>query len=562
MTTEAGAWAARAPARTDDDDDMDIVASRTVRDLWEEAARTHRDRTFLVEEDRAGRVRELTYGESAARIAQTAHLFRSLGVRRGDAVAVHLGNGAELLECLFGLASIGAVTVPLHPRSTADECRRTIERVAARLVVAEPGVRPAAGYGDGRRVLLARTWTGDPGDPGARPGGEDGADGDGGTLDYARARDAQPTTLPEDDATSPEDVACIVFTSGSTAVAKGVELTHANLLFSGRYVTWQAALTPADRLATTMPACHVNFLLNALLPVVTAGAALVSIETYSASRFWSQVRRHDATVVQAIAMIVRTLLLQPPTPGDRDHRVREVLYYLPITDEQKQTFERRFGARVLNSYGTSETLVGVLTDPPTGERRWPSVGRVGPGYQARVVTDDGREAAPGEPGEIQVRGVPGRTLMRGYAGDPEATAAVLDPDGWFRTGDIGTVDADGWFFFLDRRSAFIKRAGENVSPAEVEAVLQQHPEVAEASVVGRPHPVLDEVVTAVVVPVPGARPTADELRRFCADRLADFKVPASVEVVDRLPRTPTYKIARHDLSVRPPGRVAPTQIGR
>jgi crotonobetaine/carnitine-CoA ligase len=503
-----------------------------VRDLWEERARTHGDREALVAEDRAGRVTTLTYSAALHRFRQAAHLFHDLGVRRGDMVAAHLGNGVELLECLFGLAAIGAVLVPLHPGLTGEECRRLLDRVDARLVVAEPATRPDGGYGDGRRVLLARSGT---------------------AAGWEAARGTRPTT-PLDVAVDPLDVACVVFTSGSTAEPKGVELTHANLLFSGGFVTWQAALTATDRLATTMPACHVNFLLNALMPAVHAGAALVMIERYSARRFWSQVRRHDATVVQAIAMILRTLLLQPPDPHERAHRVREVLYYLPVPDAQKIAFEQRYGVRLLNSYGTSETLVGVLTDPPVGERRWPSVGRVGPGYRARVVTADGRTAAPGEAGEIQVHGVPGVSLMRGYLHDPAATAAVLDADGWFRTGDIGHVDADGWFYFHDRRSAYIKRGGENVSPAEVEAVIAGHPAVAEVAVTGVPDPVHDEAVAAWVVPLPGASLTAEDVRRHAAAHLAGFKVPSTVAVVDRLPRTATYKVAHPDLSSRPPGR--------
>lgn len=508
------------------------MVSRTVRDLWEERARTHGDRPALVTQDRDGRVGTLTYREALHRYRQAAHLFHDLGVRRGDMVATHLGNCPELLECLFGLVAIGAVLVPMHPGLTGEECRALLDRVDARLVIAEPATRPLGGYGDGRRVLLART-----------------PDGTG----WETARGARPTT-PLDVAVDPLDVACVVFTSGSTAEPKGVELTHANLLFSGEFITWQAALTSADRLATTMPACHVNFLLNALMPVVHAGATLVMIERYSARRFWSQVRRHDATVVQAIAMILRTLLLQPPDPHEREHRVREVLHYLPVTDAQKVEFEQRYGVRLLNSYGTSETLVGVLTDPPEGERRWPSVGRVGPGYRARIVTDDGRIAAPGEAGEIQVHGVRGVSLMRGYLHDPRATAAVLDADGWFRTGDIGHRDADGWFFFHDRRSAYVKRAGENVSPAEVEAVIATHPAVAEVAVAGVPDPVHDEAVAAWVVPLPGTTLTAQDVRRHCAAHLAGFKVPSTVTVVDRLPRTATYKVARPDLSVRPDGR--------
>jgi crotonobetaine/carnitine-CoA ligase len=365
-----------------------------------------------------------------------------------------------------------------------------------------------------------------------------------GALHFETELESRPDRLAGPPPLSPDDPAMLLFTSGTTAVPKAVLLTHANLVFSGDYVDWQAGIGPDDRLATTMPACHVNFLLNGLMPVLAAGAALVAIEGFHPSTFWQRVRAHRATVVQAIAMMVRTMLLQPETAGDRNEQVREILYYLPITDEQKQRFEQRFGGRILNSYGNSECLVGAITDPPAGERRWPSIGRVGPGYQARIAGPDGRELPPGAEGEIQLRGVPGRTLMKEYYQDPQATAALYDPDGWMHTGDLGHVDADGWFYFHDRMSLLIKRSGENVSPAEVEAVLTGHPQIAEATVVGVPDPIHDQQVKAVVVPVPGATLTAEDVQLYCREHLAGYKVPAVVELVAAVPYTPSFKVAR------------------
>lgn len=501
---------------------------QTLRDLWEELARTRHDHVFLVHEDPDGRVESFTYGQFAARVVRAANLAHALGVQRGERVGVHLNNCPQQLECLFGLALVGAVTVPLHPRNTATECADILRRVGARFVVTEPGVRPDAGYPFGIRELVARAASHHD--------------------SYETARDRQPDELVERVPLSCDDPVGIVFTSGSTAQPKGVVLTHANLLFSGLFVEWQASLTSEDRLLTTMPACHVNFQLNALMPVLTAGATLVAVERYSAHRFWQQVRRHDATVVQSVSTIVRTMLLQPVDPQERDHRVREILYYLPVSDEEKERFEQRFGTRFLNSYGASETLVGVLTDPPVGERRWPSVGQVGPGYEARIAGPDDHAVGAGEQGEIQVRGVPGLSLMLGYFEAPDLTAEAYTADGWFRTGDVGWVDEDGWYFFVDRRTQFIKRGGENVSPSEVEAVLAGHPLVAEAAVIGVPDEVHDEAVKAFVVPVAGAHLTEQEVRRHCARHLARFKVPTQVEIVPGLPHTSTFKVAKSALS--------------
>lgn len=444
-------------------------------------------------------------------------MLRGHGVRRGDAVVLHLPLGAELVRHLLAVAVVGGVAVVQHPASPAPECARAATRVRARLAVCSAdaaeryaGVVPVVG-------------------PDAPGSGAPEADG------------TRADVVP--DPAGAADPVSVVFTSGSTALPKGVVLTHANLLFSGRYVRWQAAMTADDRLLTTMPACHVNFQLNALMPVLAAGATLVVLERYSARRFWHQVRDHRATVVQSIAMIVRTQLCRPVEPGETDHRVREVLYYLPITDDEKRAYEQRFGVRLLNSYGNSECLVGAITDPPAGERRWPSIGLVGPGYEARVADAEGREVPPGEPGEIQLRGEPGVSLMAGYLDDPGATAALYDADGWMRTGDLGYRDADGWFYFLDRRSRVIKRGAENISPAAVEAALAEHPGIAEAAVVGVPDPVYDQAVLAVVVPRPGVALTAQDVREHCARRLPSAAVPTVVRVTDHLPQTPSYKVA-------------------
>lgn len=524
---------------------MDTAREETLGDLWHAQVRRRGGHPFLVAEDAAGAVRTFGYADFDALVASAAAALRRLGVGPGDAVVLHLPLGAELVRHLLAVMVSGAVAVVQDPGSPAPECAHVAQRVRARLAVCTPEAAGRYAGVPGLRVV-------GPVAAGAVGVGAVGAAGAAGAPGTGQLLGAGVTG---------SDTAGVVFTSGSTATPKGVVLTHANLVFSGRFVQWQAALTPADRLLTTMPACHVNFQLNALLPVVAAGATLVVVERYSARRFWHQVQAHRATVVQSIAMIVRTQLCRPVEPGERDHDVREILYYLPLPDAEKLEYERRFGVRLLNSYGTSECLVGAITDPPAGERRWPSVGRVGPGYEARVAGPDGRALPPGEPGEIQLRGEPGVSLMAGYLDDPESTAAAYDADGWMRTGDLGYVDADGWYYFLDRRSRIIKRGAENVSPARVEAVLLAHPGIAQAAVVGVPDAVYDEAVLAVVVPRPGVALTEADVRAHCAAHLPAPAVPGTVQVADRLPRTASYKVATGALSARAAAR-APGTAGR
>ncbi|MDD7368821.1 MAG: crotonobetaine/carnitine-CoA ligase [Berryella intestinalis] len=541
----------------------DIVGNDTLRSLWDRLERDCGDREFLVFQDRWGSERTYTYRAFNREIDRTANLFLSLGVEREERVAVQMRTCPEFIMCLFGLAKIGAVMVPMNEQYLADEVAYALERTGATFAVAEGAF--AGIYRDlcdrraiaPERVLIARRG-GDGCEGGVRtcesgplsacgqsfPG--DGACGDvgDGFSDFDCARAAQPAELGEVSPLSSDDVAEIMFTSGTTARPKGVVLTHANMLFSGVYGAWEVSLGSQDRLLTTMPACHSNFQLAALTPVLAAGATLIVVERYSARRFWSQIRGYRATVTQCVAMMLRTLLLQPVDPAERDHCLRTMLYFLAVSDDEKERFEKRYRVSLANTYGSTESVGWVLTDPPTGQHRWPSVGRPGLGYEVRIVRDDGRPAAAYEVGEIQVLGVRGRTVMRGYFDDPDQTARAFTADGWMRTGDKGYRDDEGWFFFVDRKSNMIKRAGENISASEIERVLVQHPDIDEAAVIGVPDPIRDQAVKAFVKPVAGRFLTEGEVVSFCAERMAAFKVPSFVQIVGDFPRTCSMKIEK------------------
>jgi crotonobetaine/carnitine-CoA ligase len=513
----------------------DIATGQTTAALWAVACRLFGDRSFLVHLGAAGRRTEFSYAAFAALIHRAAHAFRSVGIGRGDPVVLQLRNRPEMLSTLFGLAEIGAIAVPLSLDATPAELRQTYQACNARWAVVEEGrlddhlrLRPDAG---GLLVVAESPATVIP----------------AGTSDvhcYATLCAAQPGEPVSDAPVTSDTVAELLYTSGTTAAPKGVMITHANLVFSGHYGVWQTSLRSDDRVFTTMPACHSNFQLAALTPVLVAGATLVMAERYSAHRFWGQVREERATIVQLIAMMARTLLLQPPSGDDGRHELRDALYFMPLSDTEKAGFERRFRVRLLNSYGSTESIGWAVTDPPQGERRWPSVGRAGLGYEVGIFDCQGRELSPGQVGEFRIKGVPGRSLMLGYHDDPQSTAAALSPDGWLRTHDEGYVDADGWFYFVDRSVNVIKRAGENVSTTEVECTLTSHPLVAEAAVVGVPDPVRDKAVKAFVRLQPGAQLSASDVVEHCRGLLAAYKVPQYVEFVDDFPRTSSMKIEK------------------
>ncbi|WP_406716849.1 AMP-binding protein [Trueperella pyogenes] len=495
-------------------------------DIWDSHVQQRPDAQFLVYEDHGcGSVRSWTYREFDEVINRTSNLFLGLGIESGDAVALQLNNCPELIECIFALNQIGAIYVPIHPEYTVEEAKTILADCDARMLVIEQcflDYDPA--YGEGIETLVVG--------------------GDCEHRCFTQLQQAQ-SAMPPARRREPMPIAEILYTSGTTSTPKGVIITEQNVVFAGYYVNWQLQMRETDRYVTTMAASHVNLQLNALAPVLTAGATLVLLRRYSATRFWQQVRKHRGTLVQAMAMIVKTMLAQPESPQEREHCVREVHYFLPISTEEKERFEARFKVRLLNNYGSTEDLVGVITDYPTGPRRWPSIGRVGPGYNVRIMGEGG-ELGPGEIGEIQVQGIPGVSLMAGYWQQPEVTAKTLAGN-WLRTGDYGYFDEEGWIYFTDRHCDIIKRSGENISCAEVESVLARYPGVAEVAVVGVEDSIRDQAVKAVIVPEAGVQIDVDELTAFCRGHLAAFKIPSIVAFQERLPRGNYGKVLKSTL---------------
>ena len=504
---------------------VDSIGTRTLNDLLDERAALDGGRLAITVEDASGHATRLTYGELRKEVMRTAGGCQRLGLGHGDAVLVSLGNSVEFVVMWFALARIGAVLVPLNPALTSREVAYAARKVGARAVVARSGDLEVIGAAAG----LARDRWVSVGDPVA------------GTLGWAElSSGSEPVELPS---VADVDVVEIIFTSGTTAEPKGVLITHANCLRSGEQVARSLWLTPEDTALSALPAFHVNAQSSTILPALTVGARCVLLEQYSASRYIGQLRQHGATVTSLVATQVRTLLRQPPTQADDDHAVKRVFYAINVTDGEYEEFERRFGMRLLNGYGLSEAMTAVTIAPMYGDRGWPSVGLPLVDRLVRIVDSEGREVPTGEIGEILVGGVPGRSLMRGYHEDPEATEKALR-NGWLHTGDFGFLNERGYLHFVDRKKDMIKRAGENISASEIESVLLEHPGVTEAAVLGMPDDVRDELVLAVVA---GSDLTVDGVLEHCRERLAPYKVPSRIEIRTGLPRTSIGKIEKKQL---------------
>lgn len=511
---------------------FDRIGGRTLNDLLAERVAERPNMPFLVFEAADGGVLELTYREFDKRCEALAGGLAELGIAKGDRVVLRMTTRAELLVSWFALLRLGAIAVPTNLSLTADEAAWNGEFVDPALVITESTwlehyLKLQASISELRHIVVVGEP--DPARAGVLPFAE---------LERPGRRYAAPLLAPD-------DLAEIIFTSGSTARPKGVMITHANLLHSSERQSSMRALEDGERCLTCLPWFHINCQVVTVMAAMAVGGTAILLERYSASRFMEQVRRHRATQVTLGSMLVRTLLSQPETPEDRRHNVRRAFYGLAITDAEREAFERRFAMTLLNGYGLTEAVAEVTGVPIHGPKRWPSIGLPVQDRLVRLVDDKGEDVAPGQVGEILVWGRPGWTLMKGYYRDPEATACAIR-DGWLATGDLARADEAHYLYFAGRKKDVIKRAGENVSALEVETALASHPAVADAAVVAAPDPVRDEAIWAYAV-VTDPLVDGQQLIDHCARYLAPFKVPSVVRLCDALPLTGTGKVDKERL---------------
>ncbi len=516
---------------------MDIVKQKNLRQMWDKLAQTYGDKTALIFEDISGNTCKYSYTKLNEEINRAANLFLSLGIKKGDRVAIQLYNSPELLMNWFGLAKIGAIMVPINAHYLYDECAYIVKKCEPKAVVIEKeflSIYEKIGLDDEifiKDILITRLSN----------------DHDSKHINFNEALKKESSNLKTLIEVQSNDVSEILFTSGTTSFPKGVVITHYNMLFAGPYTSWQGSIKEDDIYLTVMPAWHIDFQCTAALPTFSSGATLVLLEKYSARKFWNQVCSYKATITECIPKIMCTLMMQPVKSWEKNHCLREVFYYLTLSNKDKDAFIERFNVRLLTSYGMTETIVGLIGDRPKEERRWPSIGRSGFGYEAKIIDENQNEVKPYEYGEIYVKGIPGKTIFKEYYNDIESTKKVLNKEGWLHTGDIGYVDEDGYFYFVDRQSNLIKSAGENVSSEEIENFLSSHPKIVEAAVIGIADKICCELIKAFVIVKEGEDFSENEIIEYCYKNMARFKVPTIVEKCKSLPRTSTGKVRKNVL---------------
>lgn len=509
------------------------------------------------------------YGELLAQVDHARATFVAHGVRRGDRVAVLSPNHPATVVALLALASLGALMVGVNPEFGPSDVRWVVEHSACCGLICAASTLPVAQAAWHEADPAARrpwVWCNEanaaglpvfPGEPGvgAAAGGAGGA-ATGAAADASA--DASADAPPIDG----EAPCIVVYTSGTTGRPKGVVHRQASLVLAGEGFVQRLHLQPQERMLCILPMFHINAVFYSLMGALAAGATLLLEERFSAGSFWRTVATRRATQVNTIAAVLGILMRRPRHEFVPGHGLRTV-YGAPIPPEAYAVFSGEFGVPVLiEGYGMSE-IPGVASNPVEGPIRPGSMGLPSrhpePGVtlaELRVVDEAGQDLPPGQAGELVVR-TP--TIMLGYFADPSATeSAFLPAQGlgigpaelrhrWFRTGDRVRLDAEGFLWFIARQKDVIRRRGENIAGAEIDAVALQHPEVVEAAAIGVPAELGEDEVLLLVVRREGSTLSEAALAQWCRDRLAAFKQPRYLLFVTELPRTPTHRVAKFEL---------------
>jgi crotonobetaine/carnitine-CoA ligase len=494
----------------------------TVADLLASRAEPDPRRPFLLHDGRVA-----SWAEIAEATARAAAWLAGRGVSRGDRIAVIAPNRDRTIVLFFAVARLGAILVPVNPELRPAEAGFILDHAAPAGVLTVPETRAVAA------AACAGAWIADLDELGA--GGPAGP-------------------LPAPGAVVADDVCLILYTSGTTGFPKGVMHAQRTFGLAGEGFVERMALVPDDRLLCVLPLFHVNALFYSLGGAVAAGASLVLAPRFSASGFWRLCAATGATEVNVIAAVGTILARRPRSEYVAGHALRKV-YGAPVPPEVAEVFRRDFGVlQVIEGYGMTE-IPGAASVPWDGPPLPGSLGTAArhPQAELRVVDEDGRDLPDRLAGELLVR-TP--LVMKGYYRDPEATAAAFSDGGWFATGDLVRREPGGALYFVARKKDIIRRRGENVSGAELDRVLGQHPRIAEAAAIPVPAELGEDEILVVVVPRPGAALTAPQVAPICAERLAAHKVPRYVVFAAELPHTPTHRVAKFKL------RADPALLGR
>lgn len=468
-----------------------------------------------------------TYSELNQLVNRFASGLSAQGIGKGDKIALLLGNTPQFLIAYYGILLTGASVVPINPIFTSREISYILLNSQAKAVIATSSLQALlADLKEQLKTLKLVIYT-EPVE-----------------SEYTFDMFLQDSnSVYESPSVDEEDLAVILYTSGTTGDPKGAMLSHRNMASNAEAVSKMFELIPEDRVVTVLPMFHVFCMTVCMNAPIASGATMLILPRFSPTEVIKTIREEQATVFVGVPTMYNFMFQLNESTADDFSSVRLCISGgAPIPVELLNKFEEKYKVCILEGYGLSESSPVATFNSLRGVRKLGSIGIEIPGVRVQVVDGEGREVARGEVGEIIIQGP---NVMKGYLGMPEATALALK-DGWLYTGDLGKMDEEGYLYIVDRKKDMILVGGYNVYPREVEEVLYQHRSVVEAAVIGVPDGEYGEAVKAYIVKKDDNL-TADDIIRFCQARLAKYKVPKHVKFMAELPKNTTGKILRKSL---------------
>lgn len=457
------------------------------------------------------------------RVAQIAHFLTASGAQKGDRISVQVHKSVENLCIYLACLQAGLVFHPLNPAYKEDEITYFLENAEPFMFVCDTENLALQSLASSVGVKLCHSLN------------------KYGVGSFSRAVDSLPANF-DTVSCSPDDLACLLYSSGTTGVPKGIMLTHNNLQTNAETLVEAWGFSAADRLLHCLPIFHVHGLFVALGCILLTGGSMRWASSFSPDH--AKAFLPECTSMMGVPTYYTRLL---GDPGFGRHHCGSIRLFTsgsaPLLVETFEDFETRTGHVILERYGMTETGM-TCSNPLAGERKAGTVGPPLPGVEARILDDSGEPTALGEVGNLQVKG---ENVFKGYWRMPEKTAEDFRDDNWFDTGDQATMDADGYVSIVGRSKDMVISGGLNVYPKEVEDVINEFDGVKESAVIGVAHPDFGEAVVAVVTPESGSVLDPDSIKRQCKEKLANFKVPKHVQITDALPRNTMGKVQKKGL---------------
>ena len=497
------------------------LGNLTIRSVLESGARNHPDRPFVLFPETGD---QCTWAEIAVAARSTAARLTALGLAPGETVGVLADNSRTTLELFLGSMFGGFITTIFNPLAGQAQLDYVVDHSEVRVLFVSQDYLE---LGRNAVTTCSRTVTLIPNDP----------------PDWPVEASEQTLHMPH-----PNDTALLIYTSGTTGLPKGVLHSHASLLAGGANTANAHQLTVDDRALCVLSLCHINGQVVTVMAPLVSGSSVVMPSRFSASQFWNIIADYKCTWFSVVPTILSYLAQGKETQTPPSKEFSQLRFgrsaSAPLPPALLESFVARFQIPIIETMGITETAAPILSNPLDPAQQQMGSPGIPWGNDVRIANELGAPLSTGHEGEIQVQG---SNVMKGYFKNETATQESFTTDNWYRTGDLGWMNDDGYFFVTGRRKELIIKGGENISPREIDDVLYSHPAVLEAAAVAVPDPHYGYEIAACVVTKPGESVTVDELQAFCVVRLGDYKSPAKIQLLEELPKGPSGKIQRLQL---------------